>query len=350
MCEDALKAGQKLLRQDREAFEKEKRQFHDEQQQRRTRDDENRKRQTQKRSRSKSKPRGKVIPDDSWRRDDHKSKQQQQQQNERHTSWSSINTSASTPSRYPSDSESTTTATTATTASTFSKPRHPPTTQDDDDDEAELTWTSAPTAFRAAYARYTAAWAALPPHSPLIPYPSPTHAAAQLRQTSHLPLSAQHGWSTDAVVKYNAVHFFLAAHGVPVAPDVGAARPKVGLRGVVGDGDAGMKSLVREVRRELRRWHEDGLKWRGGEEGTVNEQLVGDETARAVFRAFTELRDGLLAEMRWRREKEAAAAAAVTTGGDGGGGGGGGEAKGKDQGQGYGWTGMDWTVLSEAIL
>lgn len=196
------------------------------------------------------------------------------------------------------------------------------------------------------------------PRSPHVPYPSPNHTPAELRKASHLPLSAQDGWAPDAVVKYNAIRFFLVAHGVPVAPDVGAARPKVGFGSVAGE--EGLRALVREARRELRRWHEDGLKYRSGveeEEGgeglggerRVNEELVRDETARAVFRAFTELRDGLLAEIRWRKENGGAAAAATTTEAETGRE----DVKGKgnaDNERNGGGRQTDWTVLSEAIL
>lgn len=342
--EEVLKQGQQRLRQDRAAFEEERRQHHQEHERRRRaleEEDELQKREKARRARSRSKGRRttRLAADDSWRRDDDREKRKKQQQqgrqhhheqeahkdiHSRHTSWSSIPASS------------------------------------DDDDAAEeppstttltnnTTWTSSD--LSASYARYTAAWAALPPHSPHVPYPSPNHTAAELHDTAHLPPGAATGdWSADDVVKHNATRFFLAAHGVPVAAaratGGGVAQTtttttttKAALDGVVeekrevaGRGEEELKGLVREVRKELRRWHEDGLKYRSGgggrDQGKVNEELVRNETARAVFNAFTELRDGLLAEVRRRKEMEKVEAV-VDGGGEGG---------------------VDWTMRSEAML
>ncbi|KAH7064623.1 hypothetical protein B0J12DRAFT_734063 [Macrophomina phaseolina] len=351
--EEALLLGQMRLKQERAAFEMEKCRFNEEQQQRQQRraprEDESRRKRTSRHSRSQSRPRSKVLPDDSWRRDHRSGKikddQQQQHQQDRHSSWSSINSnSTASPSPFPSDSESTTTATTHSTNS-FSTRKSTP---------EHCTWSSPNASLAASYARYNTNWARLSLRSPSIPYPSPNHTSAELRQTSHLPLSVGLTWSSDDIIKYNATCFFLIAHGVPVVPDLVNARPKIGFSGA-GLAEDGLKGLVREVRGEMRRWHEDGLKYRsGGEEGCgdgaerkVNEELVRDETARAVFRAFTELRDGLQAEIRWRRENGVAVAAGDETRRRRR------EEKESDdvetEGVGAGRE-MDWTVLSEAIL
>ncbi|KAF9634413.1 hypothetical protein BFW01_g5308 [Lasiodiplodia theobromae] len=181
--------------------------------------------------------------------------------------------------------------------------------------------------------------------------------------------AASNNGNHDAVVQYNAVHFFLVARGVacrPVVLDDAAAADGftpaadvlvpdygIGLRGVPVDAkvgsDVSLRVLVREVRRELRRWHEDGLKHRcegdGEGEGEVGEGLAKDETARAVFRAFTELRDELLAEIRWRKDIGAGGgvAAAGETGREEWARPGSGQENRSD-------GGVDWTVLSEAML
>ncbi|KAL1629415.1 hypothetical protein SLS54_001164 [Diplodia seriata] len=422
--EDALKLGQKRLRQDREALEKEKQRFQEkleaQQEQQKTRtttvnataaahDEDNlRKRREARRGRSRSKPRSKVVlPDDSWRRDHRK---HQQQQDYRHSSWSSVNSSDAgtnasrhSSTSYPSDADSVTTATTraSSSSSSFSpSPRSFPNPQSEPKPRPKFkpapapprTWS--PIDLVPSLTAYNTRWTSLSPYSAHIPYPSPNHTAAELvdathlRSLLHLLLPLPHaameerrrmlaaivaggssGNHHDAVVQYNVVHFFLVARGVACRPVLsggfGAAGAAVlkpdygfGLRRVPVDGKDGvtLRALVKEVRGELRRWHEDGLKYRGGEdenghrhaERKINEELVKDETAKAVFRAFTELRDELLAEVRWRKD-------IATAAGDGFAGdtrreerprSGYGNGPEEDQNGG----GVDWSVLSEAML
>ncbi|OJD37159.1 uncharacterized protein BKCO1_8000218 [Diplodia corticola] len=279
------------------------------------------------------------------------------------------------------------------------------------------TWS--PADLGPSLAAYNAQWTALSPRSAAIPYPSPNHSAAELVDATHLrsllhlllPLPAaameerrrilaaiiagSGGGSThhDAVVHYNVVHFFLVARGVAcrpvlsrgfgtaavVAPAVLKPDYRFGLRrvpvaaavnGKEGSGggreeskehkQVSLRALVKEVRGELRRWHEDGLKYRGSggggdvenghvEERKVNEELVKDETAKAVFRAFTELRDELLAEVRWRKSIGITDDGVVAA-----------EPRREERPRsGYGAApeeeqngagGVDWSVLSEAML
>ncbi|KAL1636628.1 hypothetical protein SLS58_009753 [Diplodia intermedia] len=399
--EDALKLGQKRLRQDREALEKEKQRFQEkleaQQEQQKTRtttvnaaaaahDEDNlRKRRAARRGRSRSKPRSKVVlPDDSWRRDHHK---HQQQQDHRHSSWSSVNSSDAgtnasrhSSTSYPSDADS-------------SEPKPRP--EFKPAPAPPRTWS--PTDLVPSLTAYNTRWTSLSPRSAHIPYPSPNHTAAELVDATHLrsllhlllPLphaameerrrilaaivaGSSSGSHHDAVVQYNVAHFFLVARGVACRPVLsggfGAAGAAVlkpdygfGLRRVPVDGKDGvtLRALVKEVRGELRRWHEDGLKYRGGDddddgdghrhaERKINEGLVKDETAKAVFRAFTELRDELLAEVRWRKDIATAAGDGVAA-----------DTRREERPRsGYGngpeedqnGGGVDWSVLSEAML
>ncbi|KAK7561132.1 hypothetical protein IWX49DRAFT_131149 [Phyllosticta citricarpa] len=198
------------------------------------------------------------------------------------------------------------------------------------------------------YATYTLAWTSLAHNSAAIPFPTPTLLPDALLSTQLSPdttttdLSAL--WPQETVIKQNAASFILAGHDISSVlaslPDASSPPPQsyIPAPTLSALSDKQLATLVSALRRELRRWHEDSLARRVGSEhndnlnhscascraGTRshnkhdrqkaggsaidvpeksrNEALVADERVRAVFRAFTELRDEVLTEVRAREE------------------------------------------------
>ncbi|KAK8178647.1 hypothetical protein BC567DRAFT_209026 [Phyllosticta citribraziliensis] len=189
------------------------------------------------------------------------------------------------------------------------------------------------------YATYTLAWTSLAHSSAAIPFPTPTllpdglvlsHSTASTTNPSTI-------WPQETVIKQNAASFVLAGHNISSTltslPDVSSPPPQsyIPAPALHALSNKQLTTLVSALRRELRRWHEDSLARRvgseldqrgcaecrasskrdrqkasgsaaGAAEKTRNDALVADERVRAVFRAFTELRDEVLAEVRAREE------------------------------------------------
>ncbi|KAK8183348.1 uncharacterized protein BKA78DRAFT_299428 [Phyllosticta capitalensis] len=186
---------------------------------------------------------------------------------------------------------------------------------------------------RHTYATYTQAWTSLPPSSAAIPFPTPTLLSDDLLSSPFLPSTPAVAslWPPETLIKQNAASFVLAGHTItsvfssltnptPSSPPPQTYIPASTLRAL---GSKQLGALVSALRRELRRWHEDSLARRVGtdhgerendstsaklggrnKEKNRNDTLVADERVRAVFRAFTELRDEVLAEVRAREEDE----------------------------------------------
>ncbi|KAK7510034.1 uncharacterized protein IWZ02DRAFT_494965 [Phyllosticta citriasiana] len=194
------------------------------------------------------------------------------------------------------------------------------------------------------YATYTLAWTSLAHNSAAIPFPTPTLLPDALlstqlsANTTTTDLSAL--WPQETVIKQNAASFILAGHDISSVlaslPDASSPPPQsyIPAPTLSALSDKQLATLVSALRRELRRWHEDSLARRVGSEhndnlnhscaacpaGTRshnkhdrqkaggsaidvpgksrNEALVADERVRAVFRAFTELRDEVLTEVK----------------------------------------------------
>ncbi|KAK8153555.1 hypothetical protein BKA80DRAFT_285136 [Phyllosticta citrichinensis] len=196
-----------------------------------------------------------------------------------------------------------------------------------------------PSAQPHTYATYTLAWTSLAHSSAAIPFPTPTLLPDDL-VLSHSTLSTANPsttWPQETVIKQNAASFVLAGHNISSTltslPDVSSPPPQsyIPAPTLHALNDKQLATLVSALRRELRRWHEDSLARRVGSElgqrgcaecrasskrdrwkasgsaanppeKTRNDALVADERVRAVFRAFTELRDEVLAEVRAREE------------------------------------------------